>query len=509
MRVLLVAFLLASPLLAGCVQSPASIASTTPLDPHVARLACFEGVCNQRTTVAPKEQGNEVTIAVNPKDPNVIVAAAKDYQPDYAGDCVWIGVYVTKDGGRSWVDTHVPGSPHLLQSRPEEFQYVDPISQFWCTTDPVLTFGPDGTCYLVIMAYQADPVTSSKAGAGVLPQGGLNDWAFNRAAQVVGISKDNCQSFDSFSVVADGTNPVNFHDKAWIAVGADGVIHMAWLDFSDAGVMNTYYRSADHGKSWQGPKILGYSYPTPVDPTGADAAAGQGTMLVTTHGGKDVFVSWGGEDGGAQGIMLAHSGDAGASWDKAKLALKTEDKGMNASYRSGGMPFLANDANGTLYLAWQDTRFGDRDVLFARSADDGKSWSEPTRVNDDPKGDGHDQFFPALSVGPDGVIDLSWYDRRDDAEHKALDLYYSFSADGGASWSQNLRVTSVSSDPTKSHHQNGNVFIGDYIDSDSAPGAAHPVWVDTRNGVADVYSATILRGPLGASALPVGATVGP
>ena len=67
-------------------------------------------------------------------------------------------------------------------------------------------------------------------------------------------------------------------------------------------------------------------------------------------------------------------------------------------------------------------------------------------------------------------------------------------------------MTDVPTDPTKSHHQNGMVFIGDYIDIDSSDGAAHPVWVDTRNGVADVFTATLLRGPQAADALPPAAT---
>lgn len=503
-RSFLLLALLVLPAFAGCLAAPAD-PGAGPASAASGMLACFADACNFRTTVAEKEQGNEVTIALNPKDPNTIVAAAKDYQPDYAGDCVWIGVYVSKDGGKSWTDHHVPGSPHLLTSRPEEFQQT-PMSQFWCTTDPVLAFGADGTCYLVIMAYQADPVTSSKVGAGVLPMGGLNDFAFNRASQIVGISRDDCATFESFSPVADGSYPVNFHDKAWIAVGEDGTIHMAWLQFGAEAAKNTYYRSTDKGKSWEGPLTLGYSATAgDLDPLGVGAPAGQGTMIATLHGGKDVYVTWGAD----KGVFVAHSGNGGKSFETAKMGVKTEDKGMNATYRSGGMPFLAADqANERLYLAWQDTRFGDRDVLVSASGDGGKTWSEPARVNDDPKGDGHDQFFPALGVGPDGVVDLAWYDRRDDPGHVMLNLYYSYSTDGGATWAPNQKVTEKPTDPSKSHHQNGAVFLGDYIDLDSSLGAAHPVWVDTRNGVADVYTATLVRGPNATAALPAGATLG-
>ena len=507
MHRVLVAALVLSPLLAGCVSTdlPADPASLGGAGAGVARLACFDGACNFEATTTNTE-GNEVTLAVNPTDPLNIVAGAKDYTPETAGDCVWDGIYVTKDGGRTWVNHHVPGSPRLLLSGNASFEPTY-ATQFWCTTDPVVAFGPDGTCYYSFMAYQADPVTSSKLGDGVVPQGGLNDWAFNRAAQVVAVSGDGCLTFDYMTPIADGTYPVNFHDKQWIEVGADGTVHVAWLSFFVPG--NQYYRSLDKGRTWEGPTVLGTWADTlgPGDEPGAPA--GQGTIITVGNGGKDVYVSW--NAGG--GIFVARSHDGGATFEEAALAVETEDEGMEATYRSGGMPFIVADDGetsphyGNVYLAWQDTRDGDRDIFVSASTDGGDTWSEPVKVSD--AAPGSDQFFPAMSVGPDGILDVAFYDRRDDPGATLLHLYYAFSADGGKTWSANQRVTDVPTDPNLSHHQNGMVFIGDYIDVDSSAGAAHPVWVDTRHGVADVFVATILRGPLADAALPPGAQAAP
>lgn len=430
---------------------------------------------------------------------------AKDYTPGPAGDCVWDGIYVTKDGGRTWVNHHVPTSPRLfLSGEADPLADATPASQFWCTTDPVVAFGPDGTCYYSLMAYQADPVTSSKLGDGIAPDGGLNDWAFNRAAQMVAVSDDGCLTFTHMSVLADGSYPVNFHDKQWIEVGADGTVHVAWLSFFVPG--NQYFRSLDKGRTWEGPTVLG-TWPEAL--TGADAPgapAGQGTIITVGNGGKDVYVSWNAGDG----IFVAKSHDAGATFSEATLAVETQDEGMDATYRSGGMPFIVADDsadsphNGNVYLAWQDTRDGDRDIFVSASTDGGETWSEPVKVSDAPAGS--DQFFPAMSVGPDGILDVVFYDRRHDPGAHLLDLTYTFSADGGRTWSANQRVTETSFDPDLSHHQNGMIFIGDYIDIDSSRGAAHPVWVDTRNGVADVYVATLLRGPQAEAALAPGFT---
>jgi hypothetical protein len=64
---------------------------------------------------------------------------------------------------------------------------------------------------------------------------------------------------------------------------------------------------------------------------------------------------------------------------------------------------------------------------------------------------------------------------------------------GGLTWSDALRVSEQSSDEQYSHHQNGMVFMGDYIDIDSDRGHAYPVWVDTRNSKADAFVAIIER----------------
>ena len=64
---------------------------------------------------------------------------------------------------------------------------------------------------------------------------------------------------------------------------------------------------------------------------------------------------------------------------------------------------------------------------------------------------------------------------------------------GGYTFSKALRVSTNSSDEQYSHHQNGAILIGDYFETASAHGSAHPVWVDTRNHEADAYTATIER----------------
>ena len=70
-----------------------------------------------------------------------------------------------------------------------------------------------------------------------------------------------------------------------------------------------------------------------------------------------------------------------------------------------------------------------------------------------------------------------------------MDLYFTQSLDGGATWSENRRVTTVSSDPNAGLRAG---LIGEYIGlAASSANRVHPVWTDTREGNQDTYTSII------------------
>jgi hypothetical protein len=159
------------------------------------------------------------------------------------------------------------------------------------------------------------------------------------------------------------------------------------------------------------------------------------------------------------------------------------------------MPSLAVDRStgphaGRVYVTWFDHAAGNGETMLSWS-DDGATWSAPVRVNDD--AGAADQFMPSVSVGPDGTLDVSWIDRRDDPANHLFEAYYTYSLDGGQTFAPNMRVSHGASDESFSHHQNGAIFLGDYRDMGSLRGSATLVWVDTRNHKADVFIATVPR----------------
>ena len=443
--------------------------------------------------------GNEVTISVNPNDPNNVVGGAKDYTQPGAGQCVWDGIYTTLDGGATWRNQQVPGSNWARLERPQE--PVTPLSKHWCATDPVLGFGPAGEVYYSVMGYQCDPVSASPTGAGTLPDGGLNDWAFNCVQMYVLKSTDGGLTWPQITAIQPaGAYPASFNDRQWLHVDPrTGDVYVGWIVIHGVDAENWFYWSSDGGVTFNGPQIVSKT----EGPGGVDVPAGgaQGTMI-TSGPDHDVYMTWG---CGAT-TSLAVSRDGGRTFAAPVGApTKCDDKVLYPSDENPrGLPRVpdapapavdyASDSpySGRLYVVSRTDAFGHADIGFLRSLDGGSTWDTLRKLNDD-AGNDSAQFFAAISVNPHGVIDVVWYDQRNDPEHHRFDLYYTYSLDGGDTWAPNARVTEVSSAPEPSKHQNGMVFIGDYLDIDSSKDYAHPIWVDTRNGISDVYTAWIER----------------
>jgi hypothetical protein len=64
-------------------------------------------------------------------------------------------------------------------------------------------------------------------------------------------------------------------------------------------------------------------------------------------------------------------------------------------------------------VTWEDWDGTQMDVMFSQSTDGGATWSEPLTVNDNIDGaTPTDQFQPSVAAGPDGAVAVAFYDRR-------------------------------------------------------------------------------------------------
>jgi hypothetical protein len=125
------------------------------------------------------------------------------------------------------------------------------------------------------------------------------------------------------------------------------------------------------------------------------------------------------------------------------------------------------------------------DVMFARSTDGGNNFEDPVRINTDASTSNY-QWFGTMAVAPNGRIDIIWLDTRAATTGNPFisALYYSFSEDGGDSFSPNEQISGTF-DPKLGYPQQNK--MGDYFDMKSDNNFAHIAWANTFTGGQDVY----------------------
>jgi len=352
---------------------------------------------NEDTTF---ELQNEQQVVVNPTDPTNLVAVWRDFRLGYRQ----VGFAYTNDRGASWtnpglfVDVHYPRD-----------------------SDPALTVNAEGDIFAMLLAYTGD--TSEPNG------------------MLMFRSSDGGVTWEDRGFAIDGVPDV-FEDKEFIACDRTdsffrGAIHMAWTRFYDADIVCV--STTDDGATWTSERMVsdssGNQFPTPA--VGVD-----GTLFVawTDYSGPAIRIdsAWG---PGPFGVDRTVTGLAAASAD------------LNGNISSPGHPAMDIDITegefrGRIYIAYLSREgTSDYDIFIRHSDDDSQTWSASRRINDDPIGNGRDQFHPWLTVDNTGVVSVIWLDRRHDPANYTWHCYISQSVDGGITWSPNQQVSTVASSP--------------------------------------------------------------
>ena len=163
----------------------------------------------------------------------------------------------------------------------------------------------------------------------------------------------------------------------------------------------------------------------------------------------------------------------------------------------GGFASLAVDASAhpsrdRLYLVCTNR---DRDgVLVHHSADRGETWSAPARA-DSTDGDALFRRTPSITVNKDGVVGVTWYERRREADRECQHVHFSASLDGGKTFLPAARVSTAASCPDTP--RNGGsakrwAAGGDYSGLAASPdGDFHVLWADSRNGIYQLWTARV------------------
>lgn len=380
---------------------------------------------------------NEPSVAISRTDPNIVVAAWRDFRLGHLEPNVVrrIGYSFSTDGGITWSASQLlpdPNPDHLSQS------------------DPVVVCDMDGNFYISSTSRQ--PVTY-----------------YNRE-MLLYKSNDNGQTFQLHATAVPGSG-IQGEDKEWIFVDpvetnpTYNTLMIAWRSFGPS--YGIKFRKSDVG---------GANWNPTVDVS--DWGSGQGANLATGIDGR-VIVVW-----IDYGIYYDISYDGGNTFGSDRLLSGASTSSNNA------FPFICVDysdgpTRGNVYVVWADARQGSDDVWFQRSEDNGETWlGQPIRVNDVTLSH---QTWPVVCCDTDGKLVVIYYDEG--VAPGLITTKMAYSTDAGNTWTNEI----LSNMAFQGNAPNSNVRFGDYIEIDAYEGKIIPVWTDDRAGNYDqeIYTAHI------------------
>ena len=450
--------------------------------------------------LAPTRTYGAPYLAVNPENPNQIVAATPEMR---SRTCRFMR---SLDAGRSW---------KLMDAFPSPQSYPFCFHTSGTSTQTPISFGRDGAVYYALNGWDNQDV-----GTGAQHEG-----TYANFSVLVARSNDLGENWDPVMVrdargktgegQAENNRPIN-----GLAVdaktGSTDTVYVGWVQsFPQASPavagQTMIATSTDGGKTFGEPvKVVGDYYKAVANKPDPEKWGGSSPTLTVDDDGNlyAIFYSSAtGQPAGSQNnaILLAKSTDKGKTFTVNEVAPPS------GFYQAGAIMDWSPEggAQGTLHIVYEDKvtkpDLGDRDVFTRRSTDGGRTWSEPKQLNDDvpldPKDTGHSQNNPSGQVAPGGRVDAVWWDFRNDQGQFMNDVYYSYSEDNGATWSKNARINDRSIDRRIGVWSNG-YDMRMPVGVASTNKVAVFAWDDTRNADAltenqDVYTSIVQHEALG------------
>lgn len=445
--------------LAGCLAesgaprtpAPGAIAAPLALDPALA-------VAQDRALLDERVRAREIDVATDPNNPDHLAAVMMvpwptQYDLKPYDSMEWTGLALSSDGGKTWDYEALPGYPGDSQANPWG-------EGTWALGDAVVAFMPNGDLAMSVLPIRV-PVQISLFFA-VFP------WGSHTPSLVNEIAKGALGVDGEYNVPTSQEGP--HVDKDQLSIdAATGAIYIGyserWQVSEEARAMFT--KSTDGGHTFSAPKAIDPPFPHYI----GSRKHQMGTWPFHTKDGvlHVTFV-----DATVGTLYIVDSPDDGSTFS-APRAISTHPGQFLTSVaidQTGG----PND--GTIYIAEADTRNKDADAFLQVSRDDGKTWEDGLRINQDPVGNGRQLKMPEAVVEPDGAVDVVYMN-----EVGAANQYQAFvarSVDGGRTVTE-YQVSSAVTDPACFNNQPSFLtHLGDYLGITYDRHGVVAIWEDGR-----------------------------
>ncbi len=205
--------------------------------------------------------------------------------------------------------------------------------------------------------------------------------------------------------------------------------------------------------------VFGPSIRVNDDPPGTrfHVTGSSGQHLIGCRG-DTVYLVWADERTNLRRIYFSRSTDGGNTWS-ANLRLSSDDPN-----HEGYNPSLTLDEIGNIYVCYAHANLStfNLGVYFTKSTDGGLSFGQDIKVTDDTS---HGKVYVSVCTDESENVYVVWFDMRQFAQY-GYDIYFSFSSDGGNTFSPNVRVNDLGGIidawdwcPTITVNDGNNVFI--------------------------------------------------
>lgn len=433
--------------------------------------------------------GNEAeqTIAVNPTDPqNVVTMATLLSRP--AG----LSKNVSTDGGKTWTSSIIGTGGALGEICCDEQMAFDRYGNLWVT----YLLNTNGN---VIVALSTDGGTTFKKVTEIVPTKPTGSRS----------PKNQHPKGDRFAASKKASG-----DQPSISTGLNSV----WVSYTSFPTVQVQAAGARvTGLGEHGPFTAPETVPT---------AKGKGDFGSTAVGPSgQVLVAYqfptGGQGGSRLYTALDPDGLGPAPFDNPRQLARSRvggfdyipaqnersiDAEVSLAWDHSGGPH-----NGRAYAIWtQETKneSDNTDIMFQHSGNEGTSWTNAVRLNDDSTA--NSQFLPAIAVDQTtGEVGMSWYDARNDQGdggpgdtngigNDDAQIWATYSLNGGATLVPNFRVSEGTSNATDS---GSSLDYGDFTAAAFQSHRFYPVWSDNSNSTGtnpdgtlnelDIYTAEV------------------